>query len=112
MELAGLLVSIVGFALTFIGVGIAIYQARSARELAEQATTLLNHVNVMSEAQARTAKTVGEISVIDAYMAREFSTPSPNMEVLAKQYGALLARAIQLVGGEAALREMVGELSE
>jgi len=110
VELAGLLVSIIGFALTLIGLAIAIRQANSARDLAGQATTLLEHVKDLSEAQARTAKTVGEISVIDAYMTREFSQHSPDMEVVAKQYGALLARAVTLVGSEKALREMVGEL--
>jgi hypothetical protein len=33
------------------------------------------------------------------------------MNVIGRQYGALLERAIELVGGEATLREMVGELN-
>lgn len=111
MEVVSLVVSIVGFVLTLIGVGIAIYQSRSAKLVAEQANRLIQHVTDFSKAQAHTAKTVGEISIIEAYMAREFSMPIPNMNVIGRQYGALLGRAIELVGGEATLREMVGELN-
>jgi hypothetical protein len=107
---AGLVVSSVGFVLTFIGVGFATYQARSAKDLAKRATDLLAQVKELDESQSRTAKVVGEISIIDAYLSREFSRGAPDTNVVERQYGALLTRALLLVGGEDELQAMVGEL--
>jgi hypothetical protein len=110
VTLAGLVVSSVGFVLTLIGVSFAAYQARSAKELASNANDVLEQVKELDEAQSRTAKVVGEISIIDAYLTREFSQGPPNEQVVERQYGALLSRALILAGGEDALRDMVGEL--
>lgn len=110
MELAGLLISSIGFILTLAGVAIAIHQASDARRLAAQANELLEQMKSLAEAHTQMSKTVGEISVIDAYMTRELGDPTPDMELIARQYAALLTRAIRLVGGEAALQDMVGEL--
>jgi hypothetical protein len=45
-----------------------------------------------------------------SYLVREFSEEVPDPRLVARQYEALVARAERLVGGRAALEEMVGEL--
>jgi hypothetical protein len=111
MELAGLLVSSVGFLLTLTGVGIAIHQANAARKAVGQSNDLLERTKLLAESHSEMSRLIGEISVIDAYMARELGMKNPDFDLLAKQYGALLNRAIRLMGSELALRQMVGELS-
>jgi hypothetical protein len=107
---AGLAVSSVGFVLTLLGVGFAIYQSRAARQAVAQSNQLLGQLTQLEDRQTMTGRTVGEISVISAYLVREFSQEVPDPRLVARQYEALVARAERLVGGRAALEEMVGEL--
>ena len=111
MELAGLLVSSVGFLLTLTGVAVAIHQASAARKAVSQSTDLLERTKLLAESHSEMSRLIGEISVIDAYMARELGMKHPDMDLLANQYRALLNRAIRLMGSETALQKMVGELS-
>jgi hypothetical protein len=89
VEIAGLVLGAAGFAISLLALGAAIWQVRDTR-----------HV---SRLQA-------EITVIEAFLAREFSRHPPRPEKLQKQFLELSNRASELAGGVEALEMMVGGL--
>lgn len=94
LSIASLAISAAASLLTICGVGFAIRQILDGNRL-------LRHVQQM-------ARVLGEISIINAHIARDLSTHG-DIDLLPKEYAVLLDRAVVLLGDSGLLEDLIGE---